>query len=555
MKITYYQFILILLISGLFLGLSFPYISGFYPLAFISLVPLFLFNYEMNKVTKLRWLKRFFGNYLFFLTYNIVTTWWIYNASSEGAYMAFLANSFLMSLPFFLYGYIFKYLGDFKGLVAFVTLWLAFEHVHHIWDLSWPWLAFGNILGHQPWLIQWYEYSGMEGGTLWILLVNLFIFIIIRNLFIKGEKLKIQTPYIVLVFILIIIPALSSIIIFNTYKEKDNPVNVVIVQPNIHPWANKTNFDGFAGEKFTTPTSIQVDKILNLVSKSIDKNTDIIIAPETAITSPAEEKSLAYTGAIIKIKTFIKNHYNVPFIIGADTYGEFNTERPFPAMRRSENFWVENYNTALLIDAYDKIDIYHKSKLVLGAEKVPFVDIFPFMAKLSVDLGGTNGILVANETPKVFEAGGITYAPLICYESVYGDFVTEFVKNGANILTVITNDGWWGDTPGYKQHKMLSQIRAIENRRSVARSANTGISCAINQKGEVIASLPWDEAGTIKTTLNINKNLTFFSQYGDVIGRISEFIVLGLILYAFTSMLKNKKLTINDFIEKDKGKN
>jgi len=550
MKLSLLKFIFILLLSGVLMGISFPYSFGLFPLAFVSLVPLFLFNSEINKVERYRGLKRFVGNYIYFLAYNITTTWWIYNASPEGAYMAFLFNSFLMTLPFFLYGYITKYLGDFKGLVAFVTLWLAFEHIHHIWDLSWPWLSFGNILGNHPMLIQWYEYLGTGGGTLWILLVNLFIFIAVRNVWIKDEKIKIQTPYFLLIGLIVIVPTLISVIRFNTYQEKNNPVNVLIVQPNIHPWANKTSFDGFAGEKFTTPTSLQLDKMLTLAKKKISEQTDVIICPETAISSPMEESSMENLGAIIKLKEFSEKNYNIPFLIGADTYGVFEDFRPFPAIQRGKYNFLENYNTALLIDANNPMDVYHKSKLVLGAEKVPFVDILPFMAKLSVDLGGTNGILVANKYPKVFSAKGIKYAPLICYESVYGEFVAQFVLKGAEILTVITNDGWWGDTPGYKQHKMLSQIRAIENRRSVARSANTGISCAINQKGEIIDALPWDKAGAISATLNKNDSITFFTLYGDVVGRVSEFVVLGLLLYAFVTMLKFKKATIKDFIEK-----
>lgn len=540
MKIAYLRFLVLLLISGILLGLSFPYSGSLTWFAFVALVPLFLFNSEINKVYKLKGLKRFLGNYLYFFLFNLVSTWWIYNASPDGAYMALIFNTFLMTLPFFIYGYISKHLGDFKGFVGLVTVWLAFENLHHFWDLSWPWLTFGNMLGQYPSLIQWYEFSGTAGGSLWILLVNLFIFIIIRNTWIKNESFKIQTPFVYLIGLILILPISISLIWFYNYTEKEDPVNIVIVQPNIHPWANKTNFDGFAGEKFTTPTTLQIDKMLKIAEAEINDQTDLILCPETAISSPMEEKSLEYMGTVMKIINFSQNHDNIPFLIGADTYGIFDSVRPFPAVRQGPKY-IENYNTALLIDDNNPIDIYHKSKLVLGAEKVPFVDWFPFMAKLSVDLGGTNGILVANKFPKVFEAKGVKYAPLICYESVYGEFASEFALNGADIITVITNDGWWGDTPGYKQHQMLSQIRAIETRRSIARSANTGISCAINQKGEVIESLGWDKAGAINATLNKNQTITFFTKFGDVIGRISQFIVLGLLLYAFTTMLKFKK--------------
>jgi len=537
MRISFLKFLILLLISALIMGFSFPFMGGIVPLAFIGLVPLFIFNSEINKILKFKGLKRFLGNYLFFFVYNVVTTWWIYNADPAGGYMAFFFNSFLMTLPFFLYGFITKYLGSTKGLVALVVLWLSFEHIDHFWDLSWPWISYGNILGNHPMLIQWYEYSGMAGGTLWILLVNLFIFLIIRNVWIRQEKWSFQTPIILLTVFSIIIPILSSLFIFYRYTEKIDPVNVVIVQPNIHPWIKNTNLPG---EKWTTPTSKQLDKILMVAETKLTDSTDIIICPETAISANSDEASLEFLGLTFKLKKFSENHNNIPFLIGADTYALFDEPRPFPAQKIG-NQWKENYNTALLLDANNPIDIYHKSKLVLGAEKLPFVEIFPFMANLSISLGGTAGMLKANASAKNFEAKGVKYAPLICYESVYGEFVTNFTAKGAEIICVITNDGWWHNSPGHKQHNMLSQIRAIENRRSIARSANTGISCIINQKGEIVDFLGWDKAGAISGKLNRNTKMTFFVIYGDLLGRISIFMVLGLLLYAITTKLKGIK--------------
>ncbi|MDX1351211.1 MAG: nitrilase-related carbon-nitrogen hydrolase, partial [Putridiphycobacter sp.] len=101
--------------------------------------------------------------------------------------------------------------------------------------------------------------------------------------------------------------------------------------------------------------------------------------------------------------------------------------------------------------------------------------------------------------------------------------------------------GWWGDTPGYKQHLSFSQIRAIENRRAVARSANTGISCFINQKGEIEQSLGWDVEGAIAGTINKNKAITFYVKYGDLIGRIAEFLVIGIFLMSISNFIRDKK--------------
>ncbi|MBL7898402.1 MAG: apolipoprotein N-acyltransferase, partial [Crocinitomicaceae bacterium] len=133
----------------------------------------------------------------------------------------------------------------------------------------------------------------------------------------------------------------------------------------------------------------------------------------------------------------------------------------------------------------------------------------------------------------------VKFAPVICYESVYGEYVSYYIRKGAEIITVITNDGWWQDTPGYKQHRMFSQIRAIECRRSVARSANTGVSCFINQRGEIISEIGYNLGGAIRESINRNTEFTFFVKYGDVTGRISLFVALIMLVFAIVHYFRS----------------
>ena len=532
----YHVQLLILILSGALMALSYPATGSLFFLVFIAFSPVIWFNITINSTRRLRFLKRFLGNYLFALTFNIVATWWIKNASFEGALMAFFANSLLMTLPFFFFGFFARVLGENKGLIGLLAVWLSFEHIHHQWDLSWPWLSFGNAFGNQPWLIQWYEYSGVQGGTLWVLLSNILVYIILRNITEKKEQLRIQTPNIVGLAIVLICPIISSLIIFYNYEEKSDPVNITVVQPNLNPW--NEDFTG-PGVKFTRPLSIQLNRMFEIAKPQISEETDFLLLPETVLSSYMNEANLDQMGAILKLRAFCKDN-GLTVLCGADTYGVFDKERPFPAIKRN-NLWVENYNTALLLEESQPINIYHKAKLVLGAEKLPFVDIFPFIAQWSVSLGGTSGILVGNKIPKLFNANGTKTAPLICYESVYGEYVSRFTQLGAEILCVITNDGWWGDTPGYKQHLTFSQIRAIENRRSLARSANTGISCFINQKGEILQSLDWNIEGVISAKINRNKALTFYVRYGDLIGRVAEFLFIGILLMAISNRIRQKR--------------
>lgn len=533
MELKSVHLLLLSIVGGVLMGISFPFTGGLFPLAFIAFIPLIIINLELNKNKKGRFFKRFVFNYLYFIIFNLITTWWIYYASEGGMYMAILCNSLLMVLPFFFFGFISRQLGENKGLLALITLWISFEYAHYFWELSWPWLSFGHVFGKYPALIQWYEYSGVTGGTLWVLLINIFIYFVIRNLRVRKETLKIQTPIFLLIGLGLLVPVCSSLAIYYTYEEEVDPIDMVIVQPN---------FDAYT-EKFIIPLPDQLNVIFELAAQKITENTDLIVCPETAIARSVNEDRLDQEPNMMLIKEFLRKNHNVNMLIGADSYRYYKEEQSLASnFRESSNAWLENYNAAFLIDPNRPTQIYHKAKPVLGAEKVPFLSWFPSLKEYSVELGGTSGMIGLGEEPLNFSSGEYLFAPLICYESVYGDYISYFTARGADILCVITNDGWWQDTPGYKQHRSFSQIRAIENRRCVARSANTGISCFIDQKGDIISEIGWDERGVLQAELNRNKEITFFVRYGDVIGRISMFLALAMMLYALTIFAKTTGL-------------
>lgn len=517
------------LLGGVALALSFPFTGGILPLAFVAFVPLLLINFQGDKPGSGRYWLKFGLNYLYFLLYNTITCWWIYYASAEGVYMAIFANSLLMTIPFAIGWFITRQLGEGRGLFALMILWMTFEYAHFYWELSWPWLNLGHIPGNFPKLIQWYEYSGVTGGTFWILFINILVYLVVRNILIRKETRQIQTPIFLFIALGLIIPVSSSLFIYYRYEEKTDPVDIVIVQPNIEAHH----------EKFYLPWQVQLDKMFKLADQVVDEKVDLVLLPETAIHVGLDEKRLDDEQPIKFVKSFQEVNFRVPVLIGAFTQAFFREEHSV-ASRPFADFWYEDYNTALLVESNMPTRLYHKSKLVLGAEKLPFASWFPFLKQYAVELGGTSGVLGIGEEPLNLEASGVQFAPLICYESVYGEYATYFTRKGADILTVITNDGWWRDTPGYKQHRMFSQIRAIENRRSVARSANTGISCFIDQRGEIISELGWNETGTLRESINRNTEFTFYVTYGDIFGRISLFLTIGLFIFALVQYLKKK---------------
>lgn len=518
------------LLSGLLMTFSFPYTGSLTPLVFVSWIPLLLLEDYISR-KKYRSGKIFLHAYIAFFVYNIGTTWWIWNASLNGAIGAFVLNALLMALAFFAYHLTKKHVGKKEGYLSLFFFWIAFEYLHYHWELSWPWLSLGNTFSIVPSWVQWYSYTGVLGGTFWILLLNILGFRIIQNVYFKRESWRIQTPLVWTFGFLILVPIGISLLSYFRYSEKKNPVEVVIVQPNIDPY----------NEKFTGPLEAQLAKITDLATSKVTARTKFVIAPETAISQGFyEEDVLQVYSTQYLIEQ--RNKWKTPHLfIGASTAKTFEKPNSFASRPMSGGpGYIEYYNTSMLLNNQNEVEFVHKSELVLGVEKLPFSSIFPFLEELSIENGGTTGTLGIETESKVLHTNELTFAPMICYESIYGEMLAEQCRKGAQALFVITNDGWWGNTPGYKQHMSFSRLRAIESRRSVARSANTGISCIINQRGDIIQQLGWWKAGAIRGNINKNDEITFYSTYGDVMGRSFTFVSALLLLFTFVKFFKKK---------------
>ena len=509
---------------------SFPFSGSLTPVVFISWVPLLLLeSYISEKNYRSR--KVFTHAYLTFFIYNIGTTWWVWNASMGGSIMAFFANTSIMALTFQLFHLTKKHVGKKEGYLSLPIYWISFEYLHYHWEASWTWLTYGNTFSSVPSWVQWYEYSGVLGGTLWVILINLLVFRIYQNVIFKGETWRIQTPLIWMASITFVLPLSISLITYFSYSEKTNPVEVVVVQPNIDPY----------NEKFISDVNVQVEKVMALAKSKTTPTTDLVLAPETAISMGFEEKSIhihTFHDILLNAK---KEMFDVPICIGASTWKQFD-ERNSRASFKIDGIsgYLESYNTSLLISESNQFFFIHKSKLVPGVEAIPFSNWFPFLEDLAVDLQGASGTLGIESEPKIFQTKKFKFAPVVCYESIYGEWVAQQCQRGAELICISTNDGWWKNTPGYKQHMSFARLRAIENRRSVARSANTGTSGFINQRGDVIASSDWWVPDAINRTVNLNDEQTFYMTYGDVLGRSLSFVSLLLLLFTFVRRFKKR---------------
>jgi apolipoprotein N-acyltransferase len=435
----------------------------------------------------------------------------------------------MMTLVFMLFHYTKKHLGQRRGYIALIAYWMAFEYFHLNWELTWPWLSLGNGFANQVTWIQWYEYTGVFGGTLWILIANILVFQILKRSLFEGADFGKNKATLVIVALVLIVPIVISKIMYQNYEEVSHPIEIAIIQPNVDPY----------NEKYETSGEEQLYEMIGLLDKNLKGNVSYIVAPETALSGDIQEHNINHSRSVEIVRNFLNRHPKTEFVSGMSSWRLLHkdaltsTARKFP----QSDAYYDMYNAAIQIDVEGTPQVYHKSKLVQGVEKMPFASILKPLEDFALDLGGTIGSLGSQDESSVFQSSfsDLKVAPVICYESIYGEYVASYVQKGAGLIFIITNDGWWDDSPGYKQHLAYARLRAIENRRSIARSANTGISCFINQRGDIVDATEWWEEAVIQGTLNANHELTVYTKAGNYLARIVSFIAAGLLIFAFVN--------------------
>ena len=523
------------LISGLLLGLAWP-MQGFTFLIFGALIPLlYLENLIRNDDDKRKGLRLFGYGYLSFLIWNLITTWWLYNSTVFGMLFANLCNSLFYTLIFLLYYWIKGRLHLRSANLFFISCWLAFEKLHLMWDFSWTWLNLGNVFSEKIYWIQWYEYTGTFGGSLWVLGLNLWLFSILKNQGFKTPKLLIRK--LVAPLLGIALPIVFSLLLYQQVENPEKTIEVVLMQPNIDPYSTKYQL---TNQDF-------LNQFLFQSKPHLTQTTDYILTPETYFAEGYGEELATYSSSDLhkQIQKGLTPYPKLQLITGIQFYDTYIQKKQpsFTANFVRNNMWVEFYNSALSEQYQQQPEVYHKSKLVVGVENMPFKAILkPLLGDLMIDMGGTVSSRVTQAERSVFSHPNRKEkaAPIICWESIFGEFVTGYVQQGATFLAVISNDAWWGETPGHKQLLSYTRLRAIETRRDIARSANTGISAIINAKGEIIKQTNYNTKTILTGKIASRSEFTFYTRFGDFIARLAVLISGLFLLLAISGRLKIK---------------
>ena len=518
--------------SAALLYLAWPALP-FFPLIFIAFIPLLWINKALGAERLRLWTFTLY-TYCALALFNIFTTWWVWNSTPAGATFAMLVNAILMLVPWLAYRYTTVKLNMvWWSHFSIVPYFIAFEYWHLNWELSWPWLTLGNASAMYPELIQWYEWTGVLGGSLWILTTNVFLF---SSLVFFIEKQDAFKKTLRLSLIVLLAPALISLLRYVTYTEKGIEKEVVVIQPNIDPYTEK-----YSGSPHYVPYAEQYLRLENLTRGTITKETAFVLWPETAFPDDFEEERATQNGMVQQLQTFASQYPNTAFLVGADTYRFFETPEndgniAYPI--KEEGIYYTPYNTGVFIEKGNAPLFYHKSRLVPGVETLPYPHIFGFLTDNLGDLVVASVGKQKERTPFVTKDSAAV-VPIICYESIYGAFLGEYVKQGAGLFFIITNDAWWGNTPGHQQHFHYARLRAVEHRKHIARAANTGISGFIDQRGNIMDQSEYAKPCSMRKTILYNAKATLYSLTGDVLGILAILGTAGCGFFLFKQRKKN----------------
>ena len=525
------------LLSGVLLTLAFPpfHINV---LVFIALIPvLYAFDSEIKK--------KYTMVYLSFLIFHWGTLWWVgsWQKNSDPYLMMAgtvlcMAHPFFYLIPFIIYKNLKNKLGHSTAMNLFPFIWLAFEYLKSIGDLAFPWISLGYATVDLTNWVQIADIGGIWLVSFLIVAANMIIYKIILykkeydihsiNDMLKNKKTKLASALLFAIFILPSLYGMSQISRFNDYAMKDNDrVNIALVQANIDPW-----------KKWESDVFEQIALHAKLQNQYLNENPkpDMFVWAETAIPyAGVEMNSKPYN--LDFIKDYL-NRYQISLLTGFSEIYFFGkkAEAPITAkpFRGDSSRYFQAYNSAIMINCNDSgpIDIYRKMKLTPFSERLPYVDYLSFAAGwFEWNVGISSWGKGWEQKTLTLKKNNTKIAPIICIESIHPDFVADFAKKGAEIFTIITNDSWFNYTYGPEQHFNIARMRAIENKRFIARCANSGLTGFISPTGKILkTAAPYTQTVCDMSIPKIN-TLTVYSQINGIFALISFITIIIIILY------------------------
>ncbi|CAN2040128.1 Apolipoprotein N-acyltransferase [Candidatus Magnetomoraceae bacterium gMMP-15] len=506
-------------LTGLLMTVSFPKAEISYA-AWFAIMPLLfaLRNLSIKSSFKL--------GFIAGLVHYLTLLYWLVHAMQVYGYLP-LALS--VCLLFLLCAYMGLYVAVFCALIKWIckkpaaclfipVFWVALEYIKSLSQFGFPWEFLGYSQYKHINIIQIADILGVYGLSALIGLANVaFLFLVIfitKNTW-NGKKI---TKKLVSGTILALL-AFSGF--FGFYGEwriqkldkslaETNFLNTAVVQGNID---QGLKWDA----AFRLSTTI---KYMNMSINIKDKQPDLVVLPETALPF--------YFNYDNKLTNLVKNgarESRAAFFVGSPSYYNHNNEKKF-------------YNSAYLINKEGLIHgRYDKVHLVPYGEYVPFKKWLPFLDKIVQSVGDFS----AGKKGNILKWKDHPLGGQICFEIIFPELSRSMVKNGATMIVNITNDAWYGRSSAPYQHFSMAVFRAVENKRAVARAANTGISGFIDPAGRIISVTEIFKDAVLTQRLPLMHEKTFYTCYGDIFAVVCLIITGCLIIWR---LIKSNKENI-----------
>ncbi len=522
--------VLLAIASGVALGAAYPPLP-FYLFAFVAFIPYFFALKNRDTLASVNRL-----TYVFAFAFNLITLYWVGSWTKEadpflmlsGAVLLFF-NPLLFLIPSSLFYVAKKTYGENFAFFSLPFFWIFYEYIYGITEFRFPWLTLGNSQAYFTPFIQIADTIGVFGISLLILYVNIFLFFGLKEKF-TTRNASINYKYIGVAVLLFISPLFYGVL---KYGEKLNgkEITVGIIQPNLNPWKK---WDAGSLDE-------QIDLYFALSRRALDEGAEILVFPETALpvylTAPSNRKALQ------RIRQFVDSA-NVPLLTGMPDFNVFPPSKAPPhakSFSNSERKYT-TYNAAYLFVPHEReIQEYHKTLLVPFGEKVPYVEYVPFIGDLlkwEVGISSWNVGEGAKVLSFVYDGDSVKIGAAICIESIYPEYISQFVELGAQALFVVTNDSWYGKSSGPYQHEAIAILRAVENNRYVVRAANGGVSCVINPHGKIEAETKLFTRTVLTKKITLLREKTFYTSHPKPIPIFATIFSLGIFFLYF---LRKKK--------------
>ncbi|MDX2128443.1 MAG: apolipoprotein N-acyltransferase [Chloroherpetonaceae bacterium] len=556
-------------LSGVLIGFAFPT----YPfirlelLAWFGLIPILIHISRVESFSA-----AFRSSYLTTFVMTLCSVWWVSLSTVAGGVLMYFAQSFFSTIPFLIHYQLSKWLPRKINLLLLPLVWTVWEWIYLDLEISFGWITLGNSQANFWQFFQFIDLTGVWGISFWLVLFNVLILLLletaafdpnyIRQLSESSVHLSKETASLlrsiiakvsVIKLLMILPPLLYSLTIFSLPEPESKSLTVAIVQPNLDPFLKWNSGPETLVKKQIDPV---IKSFLNS-TQSFDKNPELFVFPETAFAFYL--LNAGYRPLLESIHQF-STALNAHILCGFADFMMYENDADRQAGAKRDQFqgkYFDSFNSAFLLSPspnqplspylprlksrlldslrmnYENPQVYHKMKLVPFAERVPYMDLIPFISDLTFSVAGISSwgrgkeqrnfqfITKSNDTVKV--------PGLICYESIYPRFVSEFVAQGATMLTVITNDGWFSKSYGPYQHAAFAKLRCIETRRAMARCANTGISFFIDRYGRSYGEIPWWEERITTANVPQYQDISFYVRYPDLLPKIS-LVLIGLVI-------------------------